>query len=206
MGVELIVADATIGSAADRGQPIEVLGDSAYGTGDMLNALNQGGHVAVVKPWPVNPAVPGGFTVDDVVVDEVAGTVTCPNGVTRPVSRGRQVNFGVACRGCPLREQCTRSRTGKSMRLREHDALARAHRVRAADPEFQAVYRQHRPMVERSIAWLVAGGNRKLRYRGTVKNNAWLHHRTTAPPHRRPEPAPHAHPRPYRHPPGWALT
>ena len=172
----------------------------------MLDALNQGGHVALVKPWPVNPAVPGGFTVDDFVVDEVAGTVTCPNGVTRPVNCGRQVNVGVACRGCPLRQQCTRSRTGKRLRLREHDALARAHRVRAADPEFQAVYRQHRPMVERSIAWLVAGGNRKLRYRGTVKNNAWLHHRTTAPPHRRPEPAPHAHPRPYRHPPGWALT
>ena len=33
-------------------------------------------------------------------------------------------------------------------------------------------------MVERSIAWLVAGGNRKLRYRGIAKNNAWLHLRT----------------------------
>ena len=35
-------------------------------------------------------------------------------------------------------------------------------------------------MVERSIAWLVAGRNRRLRYRGTIKNNAWLHHRTAA--------------------------
>jgi IS5 family transposase len=35
-------------------------------------------------------------------------------------------------------------------------------------------------MVERSIAWLTARGNRRLRYRGTVKNNAWLHHRTAA--------------------------
>ncbi len=33
-------------------------------------------------------------------------------------------------------------------------------------------------MVERTIAWLVRGGNRKLRYRGVTKNNAWLHHRT----------------------------
>ncbi len=33
-------------------------------------------------------------------------------------------------------------------------------------------------MVERSIAWLVAGGNRKVRYRGGTKNNAWLHLRT----------------------------
>ena len=32
-------------------------------------------------------------------------------------------------------------------------------------------------MVERSIAWLVAGGNRRLRFRGTVLNDLWLHHR-----------------------------
>ncbi len=32
-------------------------------------------------------------------------------------------------------------------------------------------------MVERSIAWLTAKGNRKLRYRGVAKNDAWLHHR-----------------------------
>jgi len=35
-------------------------------------------------------------------------------------------------------------------------------------------------LVERSIAWLVAGGNRKVRYRGVEKNNAWLHTRTAA--------------------------
>ncbi len=35
-------------------------------------------------------------------------------------------------------------------------------------------------MVERSIAWLTAGGNRKVRYRGIAKNNAWLHTRTAA--------------------------
>jgi hypothetical protein len=32
-------------------------------------------------------------------------------------------------------------------------------------------------MVERSIAWLVAGGNRRLRFRGTQLNDLWLHHR-----------------------------
>ena len=34
-------------------------------------------------------------------------------------------------------------------------------------------------MVERSIAWLTRG-NRKLRYRGVTKNDAWLHHRIAA--------------------------
>jgi len=165
------------------GEPVEVLGDSAYGTGEMLAALHAAGHTALVKPWPVNPAVPGGFTVDDFTVgfteDGQAATLTCPAGITRPVNRVRQVNFGAACRGCLLRPRCTRSATGKSMRIREHDALQRAHRAWAASPEFLAVYRQHRPMVERTIAW-VTRGNRRLRYRGTTKNNAWLHLRASA--------------------------
>ena len=66
------------------------------------------------------------------------------------------------------------------MILHRHDALQRVHRQRAEDPQWQATFRQHRPMVERSIAWPVAGGNRKVRYRGVVKNNAWLHTRTAA--------------------------
>ena len=172
---QLLSTDTTL----EHGQRIEVLGDSAYGTGDMLAALDAAGHVPLVKPWPINSAVPGGFTIDDFTVDTAQDTVTCPAGVTKTINSGRQVNFGVACRGCPLRERCTRSATGKSMRIRDHDALQRAHRTRASDPVFVATYRQHRPMVERSLAWLTRG-NRRLRYRGTSKNNAWLHLRVGA--------------------------
>jgi len=42
-----------------------------------------------------------------------------------------------------------------------------------------ADYRQHPPMVERSIAWITRG-NGRLRYRGTTANNAWLHRRPAA--------------------------
>ena len=35
-------------------------------------------------------------------------------------------------------------------------------------------------MVERSIAWLVAKGNRKVSYRGIVRNQIWLTHRCAA--------------------------
>ena len=66
------------------------------------------------------------------------------------------------------------------LHLHERDALQRAHRRRAQDPQWQQAYRRHRPMVERSIAWLTARGNRKVPYRGVAKNNAWLHHRTAA--------------------------
>ncbi len=177
-GAALLATDPTV----ELNESVEVLGDSAYGTGQMLAALDAAGHTPLVKPWPVNPAVPGGFTVDDFTVDTEAGTLTCPNSVTRPINRTGQVNFGVACRGCPLRDRCTRSATGKTMRVREHDALQRAHRARAADPEFQARYRQHRPMVERSLAWITRGNRRPAlpRHRGTAKNHAWLHLRVSA--------------------------
>lgn len=55
----------------------------------------------------------------------------------------------------------------------------RAARRQAETPEFQQVYRQHRPMVERSIAWLTRG-NRRVRYRGVTTNDHWLHHRVAA--------------------------
>jgi hypothetical protein len=175
-------ADATVGVGLLERETaqVEVLADSAYGTGAMLDELDGAGHIATIKPWPTRPTVPGGFTLDDFKVDEAAKTVTCPNGLVRRITRTRKVIFGSGCTGCPLRQRCTTARHGRKLSLHEHDALQRAHRRRAADPRFQDVYRQHRPMVERTLAWLVAGGNRRLRYRGTVKNDAWLHHRTAA--------------------------
>jgi hypothetical protein len=172
-------SDAAVGIAllADEPDPVEVLGDAAYGTGELLAAAADGGHTAIIKPWPLRPAVDGGFTLDAFTVDETAGTVTCPNHVTRPITRTRAVNFKAACQDCPLRARCTTSARGRTLRLHPHDALQRAHRARATDPGFQAVYRQHRPMVERSIAWLVAGRNRRLRFVGTRLNDMWLHHR-----------------------------
>ncbi|MFH5823957.1 transposase [Georgenia sp. AZ-5] len=159
--------------------PVEVLADSAYGTGEALAALEAAGHTAIIKPWPLRPAIPGGFTLEDFTVDPAAGTVTCPNGLTRKISPKNRVTFGAGCRGCPLRARCTTSTRGRQLDLHPHDALQRAHRARAQQPEFQQTYRTWRPMVERSIAWLTRG-NRKVRYRGIAKNDHWLHHRAAA--------------------------
>ena len=172
------VDDDTVDSSGE-GNGVEVLADSAYGTGQMLAALERAGHTPVIKPWPTTPTVEGGFTIDDFGYDQHAGTLTCPAGVTRSLSAKRTVTFGVACRGCPLRQRCTASSGGRSVKVHEHEALLRAHRARAKDQAFQDSYRTHRPMVERSIAWLVRG-NRRVPYRGIAKNNAWLHHRLAA--------------------------
>ncbi|WP_120521701.1 transposase, partial [Arthrobacter celericrescens] len=174
VGARLLTMDPTIG-----GTSVDVLADSAYGTGDMLAALAAAGHLPVIKPWPLRPAVERGFTLDDFTVDEAAGTVTCPHGLTRKITAKRRVTFGAACTGCPFRARCTTSPRGRKLVLHEHDALQREHRHRAADPAFQQTYRTHRPMVERSIAWLTRG-NRRVRHRGTTKNNAWLNLRIAA--------------------------
>ena len=175
-------SDATVGVdllTAEKGQ-VEVLGDSAYGKGESRAALAEAGHTAVIKPPPLRAPVPGGFTTDDFAIDHTAGQVTCPAGTVRPMTPSGSVTFGAACRGCPLRARCTTAKDGRGLTLHEHEPLLRAARRQAETEHFQQIYTQHRPMVERSIAWLTAKGNRKVRYRGVDKNNAWLHHRTAA--------------------------
>jgi IS5 family transposase len=158
-------------------------GDSAYGTGDLRDAIGKAGHQAVIKPKPVQPAVPGGFTVDDFTVDEQAGAVTCPAGITRPITPTRNVIFGAACGTCPLRARCTTSKTGRTLSLHPHDGLLRAARAHwAADSGVRKDYMAHRPNVERAIAHVATwrGRRLKLRYRGVAKNNAWFKRRTAA--------------------------
>ena len=175
VGAELVVADPTIA----EGKAVEVLGDSAYATGDMLHTLDAQKWTPLLKPWPIKPAVEGGFTIDDFVYDAENNTLTCPGDVTRTVSPQGRATFKAACRSCPLRAQCTSAAAGRTVLLGAHHQLQREHRARATDHGFQTAYRTHRPMVERSIAWLTRG-NRRVPYRGIEKNNNWLHHRVAA--------------------------
>ncbi|HXZ75383.1 MAG TPA: transposase [Streptosporangiaceae bacterium] len=178
--------DGAGGAAAgdDPGQePLGWYGDSAYGTGDLRGAISDAGHAAVIKPKPLQAPVKGGFTIDDFTVDEQAGTVTCPAGRTVTLSRTRIATFGVACRDCPLRAQCTTCKTGRKLVLHERDDLLRAARAAwAADAGLRQNYMTHRPNVERAVAQVATfrGRRLKLRYRGVASNHAWLKRRTAA--------------------------
>jgi hypothetical protein len=171
------------GDLGDAGGPLAWYGDSAYGTGELRAAIAGAGHQAVIKPWPLLPAVKGGFTRDDFTVDTAARTVTCPAGVTRRVTAKNAVIFGVACRNCPLRSRCTTAEDGRTVHLDKHDSLLRAARAdRAADTGLREDYMARRPHVERVIAQVATwcGRRLKLRYRGVTKNHAWLKRRTAA--------------------------
>jgi hypothetical protein len=163
-------------------QGLEIYGDSHYGSGDARAAYRSAGHDTVIKPAPLRPAIPGGFTADDFTIDEDAGTVTCPAGVTRPMSKKtRTVTFGAVCTGCPLRGRCPTAKDGRSMSIHPHEGLLRAARAQARTPQFKNAY-PTRSVIERVISWTATQNGRrvKLRYLGAAKNNAWLHHRAAA--------------------------
>ncbi len=176
------VSDAEVAPELVDGEPAgtEVLGDSGYGAGEFRDHLNNKNMTAVIKPPPLRPAVEGGFTLDDFDIDETAGTVCCPAGVTVTITRSRAARFGANCRACPLRARCTTARAGRTIVLHPHHRLLAAARAFAGTDEFADPYRQHRPMIERTIAWLVRGLNRKVRYRGLERNRIWLAHRAAA--------------------------
>jgi len=170
---------------AGEQEAVTVLGDAAYGTGELRRRLRDAGHAAVIKPPPLRPAVPGGFTADDFAVDEQAGTVTCPAGQVTALGRSqadgtRQAKFKGLCRDCPLRRRCTTSQAGRVLSVHPQHALLAAARRDAADPAWKDEYRRWRPPVERAIAWLVARGSRRVPYRGINRNNAWLANRAAA--------------------------
>lgn len=177
VGGQLIAADDTLEGAG------EVLGDSAYGSGALLAELAQAGHDAIIKPKPV-PAPHGlenPFTADEFTIDHHAQTLTCPNGVTTSfANKTRTAKFGALCASCPFRSRCTTATQGRTVGISEHDKTVRAHRARwARDEAMRCDYRQHRPMIERSIAWMTRG-TRTLRYRGVTKNDAWWNLRAAA--------------------------
>ncbi|GAA0828832.1 hypothetical protein GCM10009525_26760 [Streptosporangium amethystogenes subsp. fukuiense] len=169
---------------AGEDRPVDVLADAAYSTGPCRRELQQAGHRLVIKPAPPRPAVPGGFTLDDFVIDTASGVVVCPAGQRATLGGDtikKRAVFGEACAGCPLRERCTTAKKGRVVQITpHHDLLVAARRQAATDPAWQADYRRWRPPVERAVAWIVARGSRRLRYIGTIKNNAWLHTRVAA--------------------------
>jgi IS5 family transposase len=159
---------------------LQVLADSAYGSGEVRVALRDAGHDQAIKAISLRRAVPGGFDRDDFVVDHEARTATCPSEHTVTITASGQATFGTRCRGCTLRDRCTTSRTGRTLKIKDHDHMLVEARRAWRDGDFADDYRQHRPMVERSLAWLVARGQRRVRYRGVERNQHALSVRVAA--------------------------
>ncbi len=154
-----------------------VYGDSAYGAGQVLDQLDTAGIDIKTKVQP--PTAPGGkFSKDRFAIDLHNRQVTCPNQIIVPIRpmhaharRAGRADFGAACATCPLRAQCTDSKTGRSITIGHHEARLAAARTRQTDPAWQADYRATRPKIERKIAHLMRRrhGGRRARMRGQAR-------------------------------------
>ena len=172
--VSELIADELATPATD-GAPFTVYGDSAYGTGSVLAALDDAGAVSRLKVQP-SSGIAGHFTKDDFTIDLEARTVTCPAGQVAPIrgTRRRLAEFGRACGSCPLVVRCTSSPDGRRIEINPQEALLTAGRAASRDPAWRADYRATRPRVERKIAHLVRRrhGGRRARVRGRLKVGA----------------------------------
>ena len=154
-----------------------VYGDNAYGTGEFQQLLDDADIESRCKTQ--RPTAVGGlFAKDRFTIDLSAGTVGCPNGITVSIRRHSngesEAGFVRRCTTCPLRSECTTSRTGRRINVGVYEeALVRA-RSRQQDPVWRADYRATRPKVERKLAHLMRRrhGGRRARVRGTTKIDA----------------------------------
>ncbi|SDI64001.1 transposase [Nonomuraea jiangxiensis] len=111
--------------AAERG-PLQILADAAYAAAWLRATLTDAGHRLLIKPPALKPAVAGGFTLDDFIIDTGAGTVTCPAAHTVPLAapaghyQQRRATFTGLCAACPLRDRCTTAKTGRIVTIRPH--------------------------------------------------------------------------------------
>ena len=157
----------------EREDGLEMYGDSAYGSGEARAAYQAAGHDTVIKPKPVQPAVPGGFTLDDFTICEQDGTITCPAGHTRPMS-GKRTSPSAHCAATA---RCGRGAPPPETAGLCHPPAEGLLRTARRRPARRSSGRPTGPVDDRTGHRLDRhqnGRRIRLRYIGTVKNDAWL--------------------------------
>jgi hypothetical protein len=156
------------------GERPTVYGDNAYGTGELHDLLADNDVTDRFKTQ--TPTAPQGrFSKDRFTVNLDDDTVTCPNGVTAQIRRNNaghgEATFGDACRDCPLRQQCTDARDGRSIKVSRHERRLAKARAAQRGSDWRRDYQATRPKVERKFAHLMRHrhGGRRARMRGKTK-------------------------------------
>ena len=177
------VDDLLADHADDEDKPT-VMGDSAYAGADTLDDLQQAGFDVIAKVPPARGR-DGRFGKDDFGIDLGNATVTCPAGETvtiRFAADGSGRGDFVGCKSCPLRDKCTTSGSGRSIRIHPKEAVLQRAKTAQTDPAWQQAYRSTRPKVERKIGHFVrvAWGGRRARTRGLARVSTDVHTRAAA--------------------------
>ena len=144
------VDTAAVGDVGAEGFVGLVLADSAYASGEALDAFAAAGYGTAIKPIDRKPRIAGGFTRDDFTIDTDtdAQTVTCPAGHTKAIKSGA-ARASARWRRCPLRARSPPPPPAASPST--NTTRRCANKTRWAQPQPKDAYRQHRPMAERSM-------------------------------------------------------
>jgi hypothetical protein len=163
---------------ANTGQPVaESQGDCAYGGAATRQAFAAAGRELVAKV-PQEARNGGRFPKSAFVLDVLGGTVTCPAGhttgeFTLEGDGGKVFGFGAVCDDCPLRQQCTEAKEGRTVRMHPLEAELQAARAYQQSPEGRKHLRE-RVVVEHRLARLGQLGMGQARYVGRGKTRCQL--------------------------------
>ena len=111
------------------------------------------------------------FPKTEFLLDWERGLMRCPAGVSMPFEVGGVVRFPKkACASCPLRERCTKSKSGgRSVSVHPDERLVAELRERQHTPEGRKKLRE-RVGVEHSLAHIGHWQGERARYKGVRKN------------------------------------
>jgi hypothetical protein len=143
--------------------------DRGYLGAEVIRRRHADGDRVVCKPFPLRNG--GRYTKNDFGLDLAAGTVTCPNGVERPISLGRTVRFPKAeCTPCPTRARCTRAKkAGRTLSIHAAEPLMAELRQRLKTDDGRKELRE-RIAVEHALAAIGLRQGTRARFRGLRKN------------------------------------
>lgn len=155
----------------------ETTGDCAYGGAPTREAFAEAGRDLLAKV-PKEASRNGLFAKSAFDIEVDNDTVTCPAGHTTTTFHatpegGKTFTFGSVCIGCPLRSQCTTSKTGRSVSVPPQEAVMQAARAYQKTSEGKARLRQ-RVVVEHRLARLGQLGIGQARYLGRQKTRFQL--------------------------------
>ena len=149
-----------------------MLADGGYASATNTRLAAEGGVDLVSPPRAGNRQ--GRFPPEAFEFDFERQVARCPGGCESRYWRVREREITIrfpatACRACPLRDQCTTSKQGRSLGISKDYLQLVADRRRAGLPEFAELYR-HRAPIEATMSHLVRDcGLRRSRYRGRLK-------------------------------------
>jgi transposase len=135
-------------------RPRRVIGDTAYGTVENLQAMEQAG-IQLMTPLPKWEKSSPYFKTAAFTYDSEQDVYHCPNGATLTLrnvdtaNERKQYRAPIAsCRACPLREWCTSNRRGRVIYRSFHEDLLERVLAYEGTPAFEKAMRKRRVWLE----------------------------------------------------------